>query len=145
MAITPGKCRISHSLAKASVWLPYVILLYQYYFQFSFQWPTFLWLNHRLWSQGGHIGSGGWKSPSRVQKPDEHRQFAAVKCFSMQVCCLSPSSISPHPSPQKTSDLRESHDLKRPEQMSMCPPVAMLLLFTDQMPFLSSKRVCQST
>jgi len=48
----------------------------------------------RLWSQGGHMGSpsgvqeqtpmGLGQSP---QKPGIHREFAAVKCFSTQVCC----------------------------------------------------------
>ena len=30
-----------------------------------------------------------------------YKQFAAVKCVSMQVCCLSPSTVSPNPSPKK--------------------------------------------
>jgi len=76
----------------------------------------------RLWSQGGHKGSRGpqrgpgaeprWGMGRSPQKP---WQFAAVKCFTTQVCCqVRPPS--PLPPPKKTSDLREFHDPTWPGQ-----------------------------
>ena len=44
-----------------------------------------------------------------------HRQFAAVKSFSTEVCCLVRPPSSPYP-PKNTLDLCESHDSTRSEQ-----------------------------
>ena len=77
--------------------------------------------------------SGGQKSPSGVQgwspgrglgakpqKLDIYKQFAAVKCFSMQVCCrVRPPSPLP---PQRNSlDPHESHDPTRSGQAGNVP------------------------
>jgi len=60
---------------------------------------------------GAPVGSEG-KGP---QKSDIYTPFAAVKCFSTQVCCrVRPPS--PH-APKNSSYLRESHDATRPGQV----------------------------
>jgi len=49
------------------------------------------------WAQGAWGMEVPQRGPGAGQKPDIYGQFAAGKCFSAQVCCRSPSSISPTP------------------------------------------------
>jgi len=74
----------------------------------------------RLWSQGGARSPGTEPDRDLGTKPPEaryiYRQFAAVKCFSTQVCCPpSPSSVFPYLS-KNSLDLCESNDPTWPGQ-----------------------------
>ena len=96
--------------------------------------------------QGRSLG-GVWERSS--QKPDVYKQFAAVKCFTTQVCCRVCSPSLSTPKKLYSSDLHESHDPARPRQGGHVPTrglrayATVLIILSLIYEQISETTVCQ--
>ena len=75
-----------------------------------------------------------------LQKRDKYKQFAAVKCFSTQVCCQVYPSSPLHLSPKKLLICANPMTRHGRGRVGTCPPIAMLLAVIALVNFSDNRR-----